>query len=274
MLGAILGSIAGSAVTGLFNSREASKNRDFQEEMSNTSHQREVQDLIAAGLNPMLSAKLGGASSPGGSTATMPDLGATLNNAVGTSASSAKAREEINLVRQQTATAKSQQQLNEASAAKAIADAAVSNTSAASAAFDLEKKKYQQDNYHSWDVESRILLDNADIKSIEKLKEDNDWKSITYLNHVAEEMGYNTWEQAVKHRSFKNDLTSYIRNDLQVNKERAVSEFYNTEFGREIAPYMSSAQGGLDIASGAVDLTRRLGRGARNFSKGIPFLGR
>lgn len=53
-----------------FSAREAAKNRDWQKMMSDTAHQREVKDLLAAGLNPVLSAMGGnGAAVTSGATA-------------------------------------------------------------------------------------------------------------------------------------------------------------------------------------------------------------
>lgn len=49
--------------------RERERQQDFQEQMSGTSYQRAMADMKEAGLNPILAAKIGGASTPPGAMA-------------------------------------------------------------------------------------------------------------------------------------------------------------------------------------------------------------
>lgn len=77
-IGSAVGAIGGSLVSGIFNSNEADKNRKWQSDMSNTSYQRAVADMKAAGLNPMLAIAspggFGGASTPSGSQASISNV--------------------------------------------------------------------------------------------------------------------------------------------------------------------------------------------------------
>lgn len=77
-----LAGLAGGILANDANAAQADRNRDFQASMSNTAHQREVNDLRAAGLNPMLSVNAGSSTPAGG-------VGAPMQNALGAGASTA-----------------------------------------------------------------------------------------------------------------------------------------------------------------------------------------
>lgn len=66
----------------------AREQMQFQERMSSTAYQRAMQDMREAGLNPMLAAKVGAASTPAGA---MPQIRNVLGEAVGRLSSAAQA---------------------------------------------------------------------------------------------------------------------------------------------------------------------------------------
>lgn len=141
-------SYLGSSSANAANRQLAQQQMAYQTDMSNTSYQRVVEDMKAAGLNPMLAYSQGGASTPSGSMATMQDeitgatstaqqsrrLQAEIDNMRESNdnirANTSKTQADTDLTNQNIRNSVSQEKLNEALRAKAVADAALSVSSA------------------------------------------------------------------------------------------------------------------------------------------------
>lgn len=119
-LGSVIGAaagIGGGLLGNYLNSREMRKQREWMEKMSNTAHQREVEDLRNAGLNPILSATGGnGASTPQGQLIPMED---PVEKGINSALAIRGQESTIGLQDAQAAQAQSQSKLNIASAQQA-----------------------------------------------------------------------------------------------------------------------------------------------------------
>lgn len=245
----IAGAIGGIASTIIGNNsakKEAEKNREWQEEMSNTSVSRRMADLRNAGLNPLLAVDnaSSGASTPTGSQAQIerfdPSWLTALSSAKVANAQAKqieeqtkgikqensifdvkvdKLRTEAELQRQGILTAKTVQELNKANTLESKARILVNQAQKENIKMSTEEAKRK---IQLLDLDVGVYDDNPSLREKEKYADltSTPTKILGLGNHTLKEANDKLWEWEYQLRNFYGNTAKRVMNFFKGGKKK------------------------------------------------------